>query len=65
MFNNQQSKVVLPIWLLNQSKSLEASQFQYNVQRYLDRYPGYVLKGVIGGLAICEIQREEKLNGKI
>lgn len=51
---NDQSKVLLPNWLLEIEQVLPEHIFLTQVRKYLTRYPDYKLLKVEDGLAVCE-----------
>lgn len=52
---HNQSKVVLPGWIWEQSK--REDELKKRILQYMRRYPGYTVKSVKGRIAICDIHR--------
>lgn len=50
---NNQSKVLLPEWLLSMEQKVSEIIFFTEVRKYLTRYPGYKLIEVKNGFAEC------------
>lgn len=55
---NNESKVLLPLWLLDKENRVSDEIFLEEVRKYLFRYPGYKLVLVKNGFAEC-IRMEE------
>ncbi|WP_165571515.1 hypothetical protein [Cytobacillus praedii] len=53
MLNNQ-SKVLLPKWLITKKSKVKEEIFLDLVREYLLRYPGYTLIRVDGSRALCD-----------
>ncbi|MBS4191778.1 hypothetical protein KHA94_16430 [Bacillus sp. FJAT-49705] len=53
MLNNQ-SKVVIPLRILEQEKHLSNCDFFKLVEEYLRKYQNYMLVRIEDGLAVCE-----------
>lgn len=51
---NNQSKVLLPTWLLQQQHTMDEKAFMEQVKIYLKRYPDYSLLRVVNRMAVCE-----------
>lgn len=56
MLNNVPHRVLLPLWIFEQSKGDE-NEIRRLVIQYMTRYPNYRLIKISGSFAVCE--REE------
>lgn len=57
---NNQTKVLLPEWLMKMQMQQKESVFIEHVQNYLSRYPDYIFLYIQDGMAVCERPRRGK-----
>lgn len=65
MIQNNEYKVLLPMWILRQIRTISREEYLGLVKNYMRRYPHYRLKSVQSYMVVCErIEEPPEKRGK-